>query len=432
MSARTPLWHERRFTRLWSARVISRFGSALSYVVLLWITFTETNSALAVTYVGLAEFVPTVAIGLFSGALVDRLDRRRVIVVSTLGRAAAMAALVLALEFLGFHLAIVLAACVAFTICSTFFGPGSQALLPQLVPRESLASANGLFESTESVVGIAGSAAAGGLIVVLGAVPSLGIDAACYFVAAIFILLIGATAPLRHAGDGAPKGEGLLHEVREGLVYLRRTVGLFELTLATLVLNFLFAFVLTFLVVYSTVSLHGDAVVYAILEALLTAGYGVGGLLVGRLRLTRLTGRIWTYSAFAQGLAVLVLVLFPVVPVAWTVFFGVGMMQGILNVALISTVQAIVPERLQGRYFAADNMVGFAAIPAAQVIGGVLVTVVGVAPTFLLAAVGSLLTGVGMLFLRELSRLGYDPRSGGGEGERGMKRESSNRPAPPS
>ena len=90
MSEWSALWSNGPFTRLWSARLVSRFGSALGYVVLIWYTFAETGSALAVVYVGLAEFVPTAAFGLFSGAGVDCYNRRTVIVLCSLGRGVAM------------------------------------------------------------------------------------------------------------------------------------------------------------------------------------------------------------------------------------------------------------------------------------------------------------------------------------------------------
>ena len=70
MTSQLPLSTNPGFQRLWSARVISRFGSALGYVVLIWYVYAQTGSALAVVYVGLAEFVPTIAFGILSGALV--------------------------------------------------------------------------------------------------------------------------------------------------------------------------------------------------------------------------------------------------------------------------------------------------------------------------------------------------------------------------
>jgi MFS family permease len=408
MTSLTRLWQNPKFTRLWSARLVSRFGSALSYIVLIWIAYTETGSALAVTYVGLAEFVPTIAVGIFTGALVDRFDRRQVIVLSVLGRSAAMAALAVTLYLVGFHLAFVLLAVVVFTILSTFFGPASQALLPEIVSPESLADANGLFESSESVVGIIASSLGGVFIVIVGAVPSLGIDAASYLVAALFVALIGATVISTPATQ---ETRGLLQEVRDGFVYLRRNVGLFELTLAALLLNFLFAAVLTYLVVYATGPLRGGAVVFAVLEATLAAGVAVGAILVGRLRLTRYTGRMWVYAAFGQAVGVLGLVFFPVFPVAFSALFAFGVMNGILNISWLSTVQVIVPERMQGRYFAIDNMLSLGAIPVAQIVFGVLILAEGVSNTFLWMGVGSLVAGVGFLFLKDLHRLGYTPKT---------------------
>lgn len=407
MSDWSSLLDNRQFDRLWSARLVSRFGSALGYVVLIWYTFAETGSALAVVYVGLAGFVPTVAFGLFAGALVDRYDRRRVIVLSSLGRSAAMGALVVALYLLGFNLALIVLASAVFAVCATLFGPGAQALLPEIVQREQLDRANGVFESTESIVGIAGSALAGLAIVAVGAIPSLGVDAAAYLVGAIFIALITATAS---APSRLSSSEAILAQVREGLVYLRRALGLLELTIVALITNFLWSIVLTFLVVYSVEVLHGSALVYGGIEAVMAAGWGVGGLTVGRLRLTRYTGRFWTLTGLFDGLAILVLILEPSVPIALVVFFAAGTWQGVLNVTWLSSVQALVPENLQGRYLALDNTISYAAIPASQVMGGVLTVVYGLSSTFLLAAVGSLVAGVGFLALRALWQFGYDPR----------------------
>lgn len=395
---------------MWSARVVSRFGSSLGYVVLIWYVYAETASAFAVVYVGLAEFVPTIAFGLFSGALVDRYERKQVVVLSTLGRAAAMGALVVSLELLGFDLPIILLASVIFTICATFFGPGSQALLPEIVPRERLDAANGIFESTESIAGIAGSAVAGLLVVVVGALPSLGIDAASYLVGALLVALIVTTVT---AKPSAPPRRGVLPEAREGLAYLRRTRGLLLLTLAALVQNFLFSIVLTFLVIYVSHVLRGTALVYGGLEALLAAGWGIGGLLVGRLGLTRFTGRLAALTGLVEGAVVLGLIAIPSVGLALPLLLIVGTWQGITNVTWLSTVQAVVPSNLQGRYFATDNAISYAAIPGSQILGGFLIVLVGLPVTFVFVAIGSLVSGVGFLSLATLRRLGYDPRPPG-------------------
>ncbi|MGI0054826.1 MAG: MFS transporter [Thermoplasmata archaeon] len=397
-----------KFARLWTAGIVSRFGSALGYVVLIWYVYAETGSAIAIVYVGLAEFLPTVALGLFSGAVVDRYERRSVVFLSVLGRAAAMGALVLSLYILGFSLDIIVAASAVFAVCATFFGPGSDALLPEIVPRESLDTANGLSESTESVAGIVGGAAGGVLVLVVGAVPSLGVDAASYLVAGILVALIGTTAISKEL---KPRSESFVGEVREGLVFLRRSEGLFQMTVVSLVMNFLFSIVLTFLVVYTVELLRTGPVVYGVLEALLAAGWGVGGLMVGRLRLTRFTGRLVALTGLVEGAGVLGLTLVPSVPVALPLIFVVAIWQGVLNVAALSTVQAVVPQEIQGRYLATDNALSYAAIPASQIFGGILIATSGLPFTFLLVGIGSVVAGIAFLFLRSLRTFGYSPRA---------------------
>ncbi len=245
-------------------------------------------------------------------------------------------------------------------------------------------------------------------MVTVGALPSLGIDAASYLVAALFIALIGAVVVSK-----APTtpSEGLVREVQEGLTYLRRTRGLFQLTLVSLVTNFLFSIVLTFLVVYTSSVLHGSALVYGGIEALLAAGWGIGGLLVGRLRLTRYTGRLAALTGFVEGAVVLGLILVPTLALVFPLVLAVGVWQGILNVSWLSTVQAGVPPQLQGRYLAMDNAISYAAIPGSQILGGILILATGLPITFLFVGIGSLVAGVGFLSLGRLRKLGYDPRS---------------------
>ena len=408
MAGSPPLASNRRFLHLWSARLIARFGSALGYVVLLWYVFAETGSALAVVYVGLAEFLPTVAVGVLSGAVVDRYERRRVVVLSTMARGAAMGALVLTLRLVGFDLPVIVVAAAVFSVCGTFYGPGTQALLPEVVRREQIDRANGLLESSESILGIVGSAVAGVLVLSVGAVPSLGIDAASYVVAGLFVALIGVTvAPAKRS----PASRGMLQEVRDGLQYLGRATGLLQLTVSSLVNNLLWSVVLTFLVVYTSVVLHGSALVYGGLEAVLAGGWGAGGLLVGRLGLTRYTGRIAALTGFVEGGAILGMVFVPRVASALALVLAVGLWQGVLNVAWASTVQAGVPQQLQGRYFATDTALSYAAIPLSQIAGGLLIVTLGLPATFLLVGLGSAVASVGFLSLARLRALGYDPRS---------------------
>ena len=325
-----------------------------------------------------------------------------------------MAGLILALYLGGFHLLFVLFAAAVFSLCATFFAPGAQALLPEIVAREDLANANGLFESSESIVGIAGSAIGGVAIVVVGALPSLGVDAVSYLLGALCVAVIGAAAFPGRRTPAPERAEGLAREVAEGFRFLRASPGLLQATVVSSVLNFLISFLMGFVVVYSAIVLHGSAVVYGGVEAALAAGWAVGGLVVGRLGLTRRAGLVWVGMGLVQGVVMVGLVAVPVVSFAVTAFVGLGVAQGIVNVAWLSTIQAVVPERLQGRYFALETAIGYAAIPLSQIVGGLLIVLYGVPVTFAAAGLASIATAGLALLLREFRAVGYDPRAGRG------------------
>ena len=90
---------------------------------------------------------------------------------------------------------------------------------------------------------------------------------------------------------------------------------------------------------------------------------------------------------------------------------AVGIWQGVLNVSWLSTVQGQDPSQLQGRYFATDNAISYAAIPGSQIVGGILIVFSGLPFTFILVGVGSIFATVVFLTLSRLRKLGYDPRS---------------------
>ncbi len=96
---------------------------------------------------------------------------------------------------------------------------------------------------------------------------------------------------------------------------------------------------------------------------------------------------------------------------ALPLIFVVAIWQGVLNVAALSTVQAVVPQEIQGRYLATDNALSYAAIPASQIFGGILIATSGLPFTFLLVGIGSVVAGIAFLFLRSLRTFGYSPRA---------------------
>jgi MFS family permease len=192
----------RRFLSLWLAQVASQVGGNMVLYGLTVLVAERTNSsASAVSLLLLTFLVPAVLFGAVAGVYVDRFDRRTILVVCNALRAAAFVAM-LALD--GQLLAIYLLNIFVSTV-TTLFAPAELSMIPVLVRREQLLSANGLFTLTLQAAFAVGFAVLGPFAVILLNVDGLLIFvAALYLVAAFLCALLPRDAPLPQAGRFNP------------------------------------------------------------------------------------------------------------------------------------------------------------------------------------------------------------------------------------
>ncbi|HZY93181.1 MAG TPA: MFS transporter [Thermoplasmata archaeon] len=405
------LLRNRDFLKLFSAGVGSVLGGSIAQVCLVWLIFTATHSAIDIAYFGVVGTVAGVAFSLVGGTLVDRYDRRRLMILADFARAVATAGLLVVLLVSGFNLLAILLEEFVVSAFSVLFNPAEQSFLPALVTAESLPDANGLVRSSRNAAGFLGASAGGLLIVSVGSVPGVGALAAAFVASGLLISLIArrpspGTDP---TSSTAPRGH-FLTDLREGFAWLYSSRGLFQLTILATFFNFFSTIFGTFLVFYSAELLHGNALVYASLLAASVAGSGIGALLVGRLRAVRYAGKAWVlpYGVASAG-CVLLLTSFPSVFLAVPLNFLLGLCGGFAGTAWLTAAQLLVPSEMQGRYFGIDGLGSWVILPLGTILGGLLVATMGVGNTYLLAGAGWMLAGLLFLVPRALWRLGYPP-----------------------
>jgi len=393
------------YARVLSAGLGSTLGSAISAICLVWIVYTETGSALDVALLGIAWMAAAILFSIFGGTLVDRYDRRRLMIVSDVARAVAMGVVVVVQELHGFDLLTVLGAYFVVGAFTVVFNPAEQAIVPVLVDTSLVADANGLVRSSRSAAQFVGTSLGGALIVTLGALVGIAANAVTFAVSAALIL--GMSVPAA-SGPGRSGRSSYIADVREGFRWLGKATGLLQLTISATFFNFCGALIGTFIVVFATVVLHGSAVVFAVLLAVEVAGNGIGSLLVSRTQGVRYAGRSWTVGAgAASGAAAIALALFPSVPVAVACLFLIGVFGGYAVTAWLTAAQLLVPSEMQGRYFGIDAFGSIAIIPAAQIGGAFLIDAYGVQPTYLWVAVLWFITGLVFLLPKALQDVGY-------------------------
>ncbi len=212
------------FTRLWLAQVVSLLGDWFNTIVLaVLVEEYSGGSGLAVSLFLLARFVPPMLVGPWAGVLVDRLDRKRLLILSDLLRALVVLLLLLADGPQMLWLVYVLTA-LQFTL-SAVFEPGRNALLPTLLPKEGLVLANTLGSVTWSTMLAAGAIAGGIVATQLGTSAALVIDSLTFVVSALLIMSIrtntSVAAGARKIVEAVEAEES--RGLREGLRYLRRS-----------------------------------------------------------------------------------------------------------------------------------------------------------------------------------------------------------------
>jgi MFS family permease len=393
------------FRRLFASSAASTLGAAISLVSVNWIVYHYTHSAVAVALVGLTGIVPGIVLGLFAGVIADRYNRRSLMVTADLTRLVGMGFLTAVLYLTGFSLSLILAVMVLVNCCSAIFTPASQAILPRLVDTGSLEDANGLLSSTTGAAWSTGAAVGGVLVVLLGPVWGLGINAFTYALSAMFLVQI-ASAFGRPAEGTAATRKSLRGDLAEGIGWVLGNRTLTEVSFGYLPSNFLSSFVSPFFVVYAATRFGGSAAAYGLLVAAMAAGTAVGGLLVGRFAARRKAGVLMGLCLVLEGSAYGILAVSPILAVSAVAALGAGLTIGFSNTVYYSTIQATVPSRVLARVLSVEDFGSFVAIPAGLVVGGLVITARGVEFAVAVAAIGILLMGIVLLSLPDFRAFG--------------------------
>ncbi|HTW56467.1 MAG TPA: MFS transporter [Thermoplasmata archaeon] len=397
----------RNFSRLWVGTVTAAGGTAVGSIVLTWIIYSTTHSALAVSLLGIVQFLPTLSFGVVAGALIDRLDRRRLMLTCDLGRCVCFGVLALYVLVVGVNLAVLLGGVFVVATFSTVFRPATNAALPRILPRAQLTDGNGLLQGGSTVAQFVGSPVGGVLVLAVGASVGLLVNALTFAVSAsmIFLMVIPGAPP---AAAGAPR-RSLWGEVRDGLRFVRTQRALLIITFTSMAANFFLSIWGAFEVVYAGAHLHQGATGFSILVAATTAGFAVGAILPGRLGFDRAPGRWLLPTWGVGGLFVVALAAASSLGVAVALTVAGGALLSMGNTTWLSGVQRTIPDEYLGRYFATDEAGSFAMIPAGIAVGGLLVFEYGIVWAYVVAGVGALLVNLPLFLFPVVREWGRRP-----------------------
>ena len=398
---RSPL-AVRDFRLTLSAGFLSDTGDWLLMIALPLYVFGVTGSALGASTVFLAELVPALTLGPFLGVLVDRLDRRRTMVLVNLAQGVALLPLLWAAadpERLHERLwAVYLVAALEAALGATFL-PARQSFLPSIVPTEQLTRANGLVSVGDNLSRLIGSPL-GGLVFATGGLSAVVlIDCATYVVSATLILLCRAH-PVPVSTD-VP--EGVLRQLAEGWRVVRHTRPLGGLVVIQSIGAIGQGIFLVLFVVFVVDVLQASDAEVGLFRGVQAIGGVLGGLVLGVLARRLPTRALIAWGNVVFALVALLIWNFAPISSATAVYVGFFIAIGIPAVtataAEMSLAQATAPIAALGRVSAIMQTSMLAAQGVGLLLAGVLADRFGVLPILDAQALLYLLCGVLALVL---------------------------------
>jgi MFS family permease len=384
------LLRNRDFRLLWCGQMTSILGGQLGGLAYPLLALALTHSPAKAGLIPLFWLGPFVLFGLPAGAMVDRWNRKRVMLACDTLRMFGVLAIPIA--YLTGHLTIALLYAAALTegLGFCFFNLAELAAIPQVVPKEDLPIAMATNEAGYAVTNTVGPGIAGALIAmgrtqIAGTAIAFAADAASYVAS-----LAGVAAmrtPFQQERVESDKKSSIWADVREGLVFLWSQTRVLIVGIWTAWCALMFGAYQLAIILLVRHDFHRGAATVGLLFSAGGIGGMIGALIAPRIKKCFSYGAILLACVFVQGVALIATGLAPnliLMAVLQTLFASVG---PIWNVTQLSYRIGIIPDALQGRVNAAYRLLIFAAWPIGSAIGGALLE--HHSPHLLLVAMGT-------------------------------------------
>jgi len=389
---------ERDFALLWAGMTISLLGDGIFLVAEAWQVYDLNNDPLALSLVGTAWTLGMVAFLLTGGLISDRADRRQVLILADLVRAAALLGMGV-LSITGvieiWHLVVL---SVFMGVGEAFFGPAFGAIVPDIVSAEMLVQANALQQLVQQAAAkLIGPAIGGFVVAAVGAGPAFLVDAATFGLSAI------AVAALKVRSQAVERGRSARAELREGLAFVRHEPWLWATLIAASLSLLFFLGPLEVLLPYIIRNdLHAGAGGFGLVLAAAGAGAIVASLLVSQFGVPR---RYLTFMYAAWAVATLPLIGYAFGASLWQ-FVALAVVYGACEtggmVVWGTLMSTRVPKDLRGRVHSLDWFVSIGLTPISFALTGPLSKAIGIDATLVLAGIVPAVACVLLFFVARL------------------------------
>lgn len=397
-----------RFFAVWGGQAFSLFGSALVQFALVWYLARETGSATVLAMATLVSLLPNIFLGPFIGALVDRWNRRLIMIVADSSIAASTLGLVW-LFATGrvevWHVYVIL---IIRALGGAFHQPAMTSSTSLMVPNKHLARISGANQTLQGLITIFAPPLGALLIEAISTHNVLLIDVGTAALAVLPLLFIPIPQPIRQPQpDGQAQRPSYWQDLGAGFTYVRNWRGLLGLIILTMALNFVLSPAAALLPLVVTKVFEKGALELGWVQSLLGVGIIAGGITLGvwggfkRRIVTSLMGIL------GIGIGILLIGIVPtgLFPLLLVTMFLTGFAQVFANGPLGAIMQSAIAPEMQGRVFSLLRAGATAMMPLSLLISGPVSDYLGIRVWFIFGGVATILMAIAASFISAIMNI---------------------------
>ena len=362
------------YWKLWSASVISNLGDGVAQIAYPWLASLLTRNPALIAGVALAQRLPWLVFSLHAGVIVDRGDRRKLMLWMNTFRFLVTIAVTVAVAAGVMVIPALYLAALSLGFAEVIYDNSSQTILPRIVAKDRLERANGNMWGAEMIMNQFVGPPLGGFLIALAIAVPFGVDAVTFGVSALLIGLIGGTFRSTPVTDAPVERRPMRVDIAEGFQWLWRHKLIRRLAILLGIMNGISMAMFAIEVLFAQEILGLDARGFGLLATAAAIGGVIGSQVAPNITKRIGPGPSLYLTLFGGAVTGVVIGLTSNAYVVGAML-GLFMFTAIVwNVITVSLRQSVIPDHLLGRVNSVYRLFGWGSMPIGAAIGGALVS----------------------------------------------------------
>ena len=372
MTQSVPLGHD--FSRIWSASLITNLVDGVLRLAAPLLAVSLTEDPILIGALSALGLLPWLFFAIPIGAIVDRVDRRKALVIGNSLRAviALFIAFAVSQDFINIWLLLI--SVFFFGICEVLVDTTSQAVLPQILDKSNYERGNSRLQISEVIVSQFAGAPLSGLLYAVSIALPFFFSTTGFILAGLLILLFpfDRAINVRKEGDAGQAKLGLKGDIKFALNYLYQDKQIFRIVVITTLLGFFYSLSNAIAPLFILKELNVSPALFGVVLAIQGVGALAGSIAAPMVSKYLGRGKALAINVFFASLLVIFMGLSPNAYFFVAVSVLIGFTISVWNILLMSLYQSIIPPELYGRIHGARRTIVWGLMPIGALLGGVI------------------------------------------------------------